>query len=146
MKVSISIIIVAILTATTMIYRINHNLTLSLQEEFVKGRQAEEFTEFLLNVRHDNEVQMQQEGWQDIVKRNFPPSEHNHALAVVACESGGNPNAISKTDDHGLFQIHQGLWYGQQIYDPEFNTQVAFKKFQRRGWSPWTCAKKLGFA
>jgi len=64
------------------------------------------------------------------------------ALAVCNAESGGNPNAISRTDDHGLMQIHQGVEiYGSQIYDPAFNVSIAYNnKYLASGWYPWsTC-------
>lgn len=66
------------------------------------------------------------------------------ALAIMACESGGNPTASSPTDDHGLMQIHNGLsLYGAAIYDPAFNIKVAYeKKYKtKNGWRHWTTYK-----
>jgi len=62
------------------------------------------------------------------------------ALLVISRESHGNPYAVSATDDHGLWQIHNGLSaYGPIIYDPDFNTQIAYQKYIGRGrnWSAW---------
>jgi hypothetical protein len=74
------------------------------------------------------------------------------ARAVAACESRMNPNAVSRTDDHGLFQInivHQASFTrvtGQpwsEIYNVHFNTQFAKWLYDRQGWQPWTCRKVL---
>lgn len=67
----------------------------------------------------------------------------NMALAIMACESGGNPNAVSRTNDHGLFQIHNGLVsYGGQIYDPASNIRIAYENYYKtRGWQPWSTYK-----
>ncbi len=63
------------------------------------------------------------------------------AMNVMRAESGCNPNAINKTDNHkvcrgsyGLFQIscHSGV-----VYDPEENVKIAWAKYQARGWKPW---------
>jgi hypothetical protein len=64
----------------------------------------------------------------------------------MACESGGNPSSVSHTNDHGLFQVHNGLAvHGQAIYNPEYNVSLAYNGYYaRRGWQPWTCARKLG--
>jgi soluble lytic murein transglycosylase-like protein len=60
------------------------------------------------------------------------------AMIVMTKESGCNPNAVSPTNDHGLFQLNN-----QPVYDPEANIQIAYAKFvsPRRGtnpnWSAW---------
>lgn len=60
------------------------------------------------------------------------------AMTTMSKESGCNPNAVSPTNDHGLFQLN-----GQPIYDPEANIRIAYAKFvsPRRGtspnWSAW---------
>lgn len=86
------------------------------------------------------------ENWRPLVAKYFPPAEVDNALKVLNCESRGDPNAKSGTDDHGLFQIHAGLaTYGQKIYDPEFNVKLAYNHyFKNRFWQPWVCARKLG--
>ncbi len=43
------------------------------------------------------------------------------AMLVMSEESGCNPNKVSNTDDHGLFQLH-----GIRIYDPEQNIAYAY--------------------
>ena len=44
------------------------------------------------------------EPWRDLVSKYF--SNVERALCVMDWESGGNPNAISPTQDYGLMQIH----------------------------------------
>lgn len=71
------------------------------------------------------------------------------ARRIAECESGMNPNAVSPTNDHGLFQINAvhrnefeavtgASW--SAIYDPELNTKYAHHLWSQQGWSPWTCA------
>lgn len=60
------------------------------------------------------------------------------AMVVMQKESGCNPNAVSPTNDHGLFQLNN-----MAIYEPEANIRAAYGKFvsPRRGtnpnWSAW---------
>lgn len=76
------------------------------------------------------------EQWRPIVAKY--PWPVDQAMLVMARESGGNPRAVSATDDHGLFQIHSGLAnYGQAIYDPETNVKIAYGMYASRGWRPW---------
>jgi len=82
----------------------------------------------------------QVERWREIVSKY--DWDVNIALAVMSAESGGNPDAISPTDDHGLMQIHKGLLsYGPKIYDPEFNIATAYRMYNARGWKPWSAYK-----
>jgi hypothetical protein len=61
------------------------------------------------------------------------------AMAICMAESGGNPDAVSPTNDYGLMQIHDGLdIYGTQIYDPSFNISIAYQKYVDQGWHAWT--------
>jgi len=56
------------------------------------------------------------------------------AMAVMYAESGCNPNAVSSTNDYGLFQLH-----GIPIYDPAKNVEYAYhNKYMKGGWSHWT--------
>lgn len=65
------------------------------------------------------------------------------AMAIMKAESGCNATAVSPTNDHGLFQINQGFaLYGQVIYDPAKNVEIAYnQKYLRGGWSHWTVYK-----
>ena len=60
-------------------------------------------------------------------------------MAVMQAESGCNPNAISPTDDHGLFQLH-----GIPIYNPVNNIAYAYKeKYLKGGWNHWQVCVKM---
>lgn len=91
------------------------------------------------------------------------PRVAEQARAVAGCESGRdgrsfdlvNPTAVSPTNDHGLFQInivHRAQFTrvtGQPwsaVYDPFWNAVYAKWLYDQQGWSPWTCARKLGLA
>lgn len=85
---------------------------------------------------------------EDIVRRHFGAAAPA-AFRIISCESGWNPNAVSRTNDHGLFQInavHAGTFTQvtgapwSQIYDPELNTIYAKYLYDQSGWGPWSCA------
>ena len=70
------------------------------------------------------------------------------AERVAYCESKLDPTAVSRTNDHGLFQIngvHEGEFErvtGQpwdQVYDAHWNTVYAKHLYDTQGWQPWTC-------
>lgn len=67
------------------------------------------------------------------------------AMAIMQAESSDSKgacdaNAVSATDDYGLFQINHGLEiYGTKIYDPSFNVSIAYNiKYLGNKWYPWT--------
>ncbi len=70
------------------------------------------------------------------------------AIAIANCESSLD-NRV-KGDlffSVGLFQIYTKVhtqYSVEQLTDPLYNTQVAYKIFQEKGWQPWSCAKRLG--
>jgi hypothetical protein len=75
------------------------------------------------------------------------------AEKIVNCESGFRANAVSPTNDHGLFQInivHKANFTkvtGQPwsaIYDPLYNSVYAKWLYDRSGWKPWSCKRVLG--
>lgn len=65
------------------------------------------------------------------------------AIAIVLAESGGNPEAISSTNDYGLWQInrkyHADLFGKYKWNDPADNTKMAHEVWKAAGnsWSPW---------
>ncbi len=61
------------------------------------------------------------------------------ALSVIACESGGNPNAYNPAGPYvGLFQI---LDPSRSLFDPAANIAAAYEKYQRQGPRAWrACA------
>ncbi len=76
-------------------------------------------------------------------------SEAPNAEKIVRCESVWTPRAVSRTDDHGLFQINrrwnsEGWRKGANIYDPVWNTRIARWFWETRGWGDWTCSRIMG--
>ena len=55
------------------------------------------------------------------------------AEAICQAESGGNPTAVSRTNDYGLMQLHN-----MKIVDPVQNIAAAYRKYQTQGWDAWT--------
>lgn len=69
------------------------------------------------------------EQWRGLVEAIFPAENVESVLRVMQCESGGNPNAVSPTNDHGLMQINAvnfARFGGRSPYDPEANLEVAY--------------------
>ena len=62
----------------------------------------------------------------------------SHAACIAQHESGGNPNAISPTNDWGLWQIHNG---GPAMLNPATNAATAVRMSgDGSNWSAWTTA------
>jgi hypothetical protein len=62
------------------------------------------------------------------------------AECIAEHESGGNPNAISPTDDRGLWQIN-GSWGALSTVNPAENARAAIMiSHDGTSWSPWTTA------
>jgi hypothetical protein len=60
------------------------------------------------------------------------------AAEIAMAESGGNPNAISPTNDYGLWQIN-GSHGAQATLDPLGNARAAVAiSSDGTDWSPWT--------
>lgn len=93
----------------------------------------------------------QVEQWRGLVASIWPASEVDNVLAVMQCESGGNPwahNTVNE-DSRGLLQINVGpgahtQWASYDLFDPATNLQLAYQLWQSQGWAPWTCARNLG--
>ena len=71
------------------------------------------------------------------------------AASVAACivrhESGGNPRAISPTNDWGLFQVNGSWGPGMASLNPVLNAEAAVKISDNgRSWAPWTTAPDCG--
>jgi len=67
------------------------------------------------------------------MRQVFPQETWQVGEAIMRAESGLNPNAVSSTNDHGCWQIHD--W---ALYDPLENTKVAYYKYTHYGWQPWS--------
>ena len=64
----------------------------------------------------------------------------SHAACIAEHESGGNPKAISRTNDWGLWQIHNG---GPGMLNPAANAATAVRMSHNgTNWSPWTTRGK----
>lgn len=76
------------------------------------------------------------------------------AHRVAKCESNYDPNAVSRTGDHGLFQINAATWNKpghadpvadfigrnwHRRYEPAMNAIMAKKIRDRYGWRMWSC-------
>lgn len=60
------------------------------------------------------------------------------AVAVVQCESGGNPNAQGAGWLNGVLYVYNGWWQVEGgSFDPLTNTRQAYAKWLARGGAPW---------
>ncbi|MGA2412678.1 MAG: transglycosylase SLT domain-containing protein [Candidatus Binataceae bacterium] len=65
----------------------------------------------------------------------------NVAACIATHESGGNPGAISPTDDYGLWQIHDN----PAALNPNTSAAIAVAmSSDGTNWSPWTTASDCG--
>ncbi len=88
------------------------------------------------------------EVWRPLVEAHFAPNDVALALAVISCESSGDPNAKNpRSSASGLFQ-HLGRFWpqrsvkaglaGSDIFDPAANVAVAaWLVYEGGGWSHW---------
>lgn len=89
------------------------------------------------------------EEWSFLISKYFQPGDVPWAMRVMACESGGDPNAKNPTSTaSGLFQHLASYWDGRSvaagwggadIFDPEANVAVAAWLFYTGGPSHWVC-------
>ena len=97
------------------------------------------------------------EQWRPLVELYFPPERVNEAMAVMWCESRGNPDAKNPTSSAtGLFQFLSGTWAwasveagwgGHSRLDPEANIASAawLVDYSIRtnhpygAWGHWVC-------
>jgi hypothetical protein len=93
------------------------------------------------------------EGWRSLVAAYFSPDHVNRALRIIACESGGDPNATNtRTGAAGLFQQLPKYWAeraaqagvaGASIHDPTANTVVsAWLVYAGGGWGHWSSSRR----
>lgn len=84
------------------------------------------------------------EQWRSLVAAYFPADQIDRALRIMACESGGNPNAYNPSGASGLMQV-LASWadnFGytpSQLFDPDINLYVASLLYQDGGWGHWVC-------
>ncbi len=88
------------------------------------------------------------EVWRPLVEAHFAPKDVARALAVISCESSGDPNAKNpRSSASGLFQHLGRFWEersvkaglpGTDIFDPTANVAVAaWLVYEGGGWSHW---------
>lgn len=73
------------------------------------------------------------------------------AEAICMAESGGNPYALSQTQDRGLMQInsiHADMVQGNlsELYTPATNIAVAWKIYSANGWDAWSTYLNGGYS
>jgi len=99
------------------------------------------------------------EQWRSLVGQFFPSDRVEQALAIIDCESNGNPNAQNPySGAAGLFQFLPSTWAstapnagygGASVFDPEANVASAAwlaNRYQELGysfWHPWSCKRVL---
>lgn len=71
-------------------------------------------------------------------------SNCKEALIIAFHESNFNQEAISRTNDYGVFQLNC-RWQGRRVggmcerfLDPILNIQIAHQIYMEQGWIPWT--------
>ncbi len=84
----------------------------------------------------------------EAIKASFPASQHAKAVSIAECESGLNPEAVSRGGGNwGLFQINKvhaptlkKMGYDwSEITDPLVNAKLARKIYDESGWKAWSC-------
>ena len=86
------------------------------------------------------------EQWRNLVAAYFPADQVDHALRVMQCESGGNPNAYNPSGASGLMQV-LASWADNfgltpaQLFDPATNLQVARYLWDDGGWGHWNASR-----
>lgn len=94
------------------------------------------------------------EAWRSLVAAYFNPGDVDYALAILWCESTGDPGAYNTSSGaSGLFQhlarywadrSTKAGWAGASIMDPEANTAVAaWLAYSGGGWGHWPNCSRL---
>lgn len=99
------------------------------------------------------------ERWRGLVEQYFPASRVDEALAIMRCESGGDPDALNPySDAAGLFQFLPSTWAttapkagfpDASPFDAEANIASAAwlgKRYEALGeyfWRAWSCRRVL---
>ncbi len=99
------------------------------------------------------------ERWRSLVVEFFPSDRVEEALAIINCESNGDPNAYNPySGAGGLFQFLPSTWASTapkagypdaSVFEPEANIASAAwlaKRFEELGqyyWQAWSCRRVL---
>ncbi len=100
------------------------------------------------------------ERWRSLAAAYFPAGRVDEALAIIDCESLGDPDAYNPySGASGLFQFLPATWAstspqagfsGASPFDPEANVGTAawlanrYAELGQGYWSPWSCRRVLG--
>jgi hypothetical protein len=100
------------------------------------------------------------ERWRSLAAAYFPGNRVDEALAIIGCESLGDPDAYNPySGASGLFQFLPATWAstspkagfsGASPFDPEANMGTAawlanrYADIGQGYWSPWSCRRVLG--
>jgi peptidoglycan hydrolase CwlO-like protein len=100
------------------------------------------------------------ERWRSLVGSYFPASRIDEALAILECESLGDPDAYNPySGASGLFQFIPSTWASTSPkagfpqaspFDPEANIGTAawlanrYDELGQGYWAPWSCRRVLG--
>jgi peptidoglycan hydrolase CwlO-like protein len=100
------------------------------------------------------------ERWRSLVAAYFPGSRVDEALAIIDCESLGDPDAYNPySGASGLFQFLPATWAstspkagfsGASPFDADANIGTAawlanrYAEIGQGYWSPWSCRRVLG--
>jgi len=99
------------------------------------------------------------EQWRPLVETYFPSSRVDEALAILQCESLGDPDAYNPySGASGLYQFLPSTWAstspkagfsGASAFDPEANVGTAawlanrYHELGQGYWAPWSCRRVL---
>ncbi len=99
------------------------------------------------------------EQWRSLVQQHFPASRVEEALAIIDCESNGDPNAYNPySGASGLFQFLPSTWAstapkagyaGVSVFEPVANVASAAwlgARYEQLGlyfWQAWSCRRVL---
>lgn len=100
------------------------------------------------------------EQWRPLAEAYFPSNRVDEALAILQCESLGDPDAYNPySGASGLFQFLPSTWAstspkagfsGASPFDPEANIGTAawlasrYHELGQGYWAPWSCRRVLG--
>jgi hypothetical protein len=80
------------------------------------------------------------EQWRGLVSEIFPSYVVDYVLAIMQCESHGDPNETGAAGEMGLMQIHPDFHY-DATYDPYGNLVAAYRiSSGGTDFSAWSCA------
>ena len=77
------------------------------------------------------------------IEATWPVRLHRQAKDVAWCESGGSASAHRPGSQYrGTFQLGHEIWrtFGRgNVWSSRDNSASAYRAYQARGWSPWSC-------